>query len=153
MISVLVIICIFILLLIGLIMFFAFKFGDIDIFEESKPKKVNVFASLFSDEMKLIDGIILDQYFEGVLYKNTSFFEDCCVDTYTYVLSKKYADEEGRIKDFMLAKMESLLSAEFAKEYNRKFANCYSPGFDFSRVIKVDLRTVEGRILLKRMYL
>ena len=153
MIIMLIIICIFILLLVGLIIFFSLKFPDSEIFQEPKPQKINVFASIYDDEIKLINETILDQYFDGAIYKNTSFFEDCCVDVYTYISSKRYADEDGHIKDFKLADSEGLLTAELIKEYNRRFANFFSPGFDFAKVISVDLRTVKGRILVKRMFL
>lgn len=153
MIAIVIIFCIFILLLMGLIMFFSIKFEDSEFFREPEPKKINMFDDMYADEIKLINASVIDTFFEGALYRGTSVAPDCCIDNYTYVLAKRCADEEGRIKALRLAEMENLVSAELIKRYNRRFANCYSPGFDFSKIIQVDLRTVEGRILVKRMFL
>lgn len=153
MIPIVIIICIFTLLLLGMIMYFSVKFEDSDFFKEPEPRKVNVFDDMYADEIKLINASVIDEFFEGALYRGTSVAPDCCIDNYTYVFAKRCADEEGRIKALRLAEMENLVSAELIKGYNRRFANCYSPGFDFSKVITVDLRSVEGRILVKRMYL
>lgn len=154
MIAALVIICIFVLALVGLVLYFSIKFEDKGIFREPEPKKENIFENIFPDEMMLVDSFILDKYFEGCFHRKTIYFKNCFYDVYSYVSALKYADDEdGLVKESRVTMLENLLTVELAKEYTKRFSNAFDGRVDFMKLLKVDMKRVKGRILVKKMYI